>query len=202
MNTLFQSLCIVALSVVLSFSTTAAAKKYDVIEWVDLIPQADLDVLLNPPASINDIPHDLSMSIDSLDKLSDVIDKGIEQSQKVPTPEEQAYASALASTNVKAELANKDIRLPGFVVPVEYNDDQVITEFFLVPYFGACIHVPAPPPNQVVYVKYPKGLSLTALYDPFWIEGNLQTEIKQNDIATAAYEITADEIKPYEAYQK
>jgi hypothetical protein len=198
-NIMLQSLFIVLLSVLLSVNTMASAKKYDVIEWVDLIPQADLDALLNPPASITSIPHGFDST---LDQLSDAIDKGIEQSKKIPTPEEQAYSAALESTNVKNELANKNIRLPGFIVPVEYSDAQVITEFFLVPYFGACIHVPAPPPNQVVYVKYPKGLHLTALYDPFWIEGELKTEIKKNDIATAAYEVTADAIKPYEAYKQ
>ncbi len=138
----------------------------------------------------------------TLDQLTDSIDKGIGQSTATPSPEEQAYSAALQSTNVNADLNQKNVRLPGFIVPVEYNDDQVVTEFFLVPYFGACIHVPPPPPNQIIYVKYPKGLSLSALYDPFWIKGELQTEIIKNDIATSAYAISADDIKPYKAYNK
>jgi len=183
----------------------ASVKRYYAIEWVDLIPQKDLDILLNPPASIDAIPHGgaAGNSLDqSLDQLTDSIDQGITQSKAPPSPEEQAYSAALKSTNVNAQLNQKNIRLPGFIVPVEYNDEQVITEFFLVPYFGACIHVPPPPPNQIIYVKYPQGLTLSALYDPFWIKGELQTEIIKNDIATSAYAISAHEIKPYRAYSK
>jgi hypothetical protein len=184
--------------VLCSLSAPVSAKNYSAIEWIDLIPEADLTILLNPPASLNNIPHNLDNV--SLDDFSDLIEQKIEQSKKIPTPEEQAYAAALESTNIKSEMNQQDIRIPGFVVPVEYNDAQVITEFFLVPYFGACIHVPAPPPNQVIYVKYPQGLKVTALYDPFWIEGQLSTEIVQNDIATSAYTMTAQGIKPYEEY--
>jgi len=209
-------------------SLSVNAKEFTTIEWVDLIPPADLEILTNPPKSITDIPHgqdfpELSSefpSEDELDQLSNSISNaigdavnGVEgsglegnslegNSSPIPSPEEQAYAAALTSTNVNAEYDQKNIRLPGFVVPVEYNDDQVITEFFLVPYFGACIHVPPPPPNQIIYVKYPQGLELTALYDPFWIEGTMKTELIQNDIALSAYSIDASEIKPYEEYQK
>ncbi len=184
----------------LAASHMVSAKTYTSLEWTDLIPKSNLDALLNPPPSVTDTPHDLGG--DSLAALSNAIDLGIQSTQKVPTPQEQAYSQALVSTDIKTELDQTNIRLPGFIVPVEYNDDQVVTEFFLVPYFGACIHVPPPPPNQIIYVKYPKGLTLDALYDPFWIEGELKTELNQNNIATAAYALTADEIKPYKAYQQ
>ena len=199
-------------------SLSVSAKEVTTIEWVDLIPPADLEILTNPPKSITDIPHgqdfpELSSefpSEDELDQLSNSISNAIGDavnnaegnSSPIPSPEEQAYAAALKSTNVNAEYDQKSIRLSGFVVPVEYNDDQVITEFFLVPYFGACIHVPPPPPNQIIYVKYPQGLELTALYDPFWIEGTMKTQIIQNDIALSAYSIDASGIKPYEEYQQ
>lgn len=201
---------------VLSLPVNAA--KVTTIEWVDLIPPEDLEILSNPPQSILDIPHgqnfpELSSEFpteDELDQLSnsisaaigDAIEGAAEPMQSsVPTPEEQAYAAALKSTNVVDAFDQKNIRLPGFVVPVEYNDQQVITEFFLVPYFGACIHVPPPPPNQIIYVKYPQGLELTALYDPFWIEGTMKTELVENNIALSAYSIDASAIKPYEEYQ-
>lgn len=185
-------------------STQALAKNYSTVEWIDLIPQSDLDILLNPPASITNISHDFE-SI-SLGNLSDAIEKQLEQqmdlTEKVPTPEEQAYSAALQSTNIKDEYHQKNIRIPGFIVPLEFNDDQVITEFFLVPYFGACIHVPAPPPNQIIYVSYPQGLKIEALYDPFWIKGELATAIVANDIATSAYTMQADVVEPYEEYAR
>ncbi len=177
---------------------------YKTVEWVDLIPKADLDILLNPPESITSVPHNADLGANSLDMLTDSIDQAIGQAQKerVPTPEEQLYSAALESTNVKSEFNNTKIRLPGFVVPLEYNDDQVITEFFLVPYFGACIHVPPPPPNQIIHVKYPQGLTLSALYDPFWIEGTMKTELVQNSLATSAYALDASNIAPYEPYNQ
>lgn len=178
------------------FANENTQAQYEVLEWVDLIPKEDLDVLLDPPQSIVDIPHGFDLG--ALDQLSAGIDQAIAFTKKPPTPEEERYNAALKSTRVIPELSGKDIRLPGFIVPVEYNDDMVITEFFLVPYFGACIHVPPPPPNQIIYVKYPKGFELSALYDPFWIEGELLTQISENEIATSAYSINADIIKPYE----
>lgn len=182
----------------------AIAKQYPVIEWVDLIPQSDLDALLNPPAYINAIPHTGEPTLENFDQLSDSIEQsiGAAMGDRELTPEEQAYEDALISTKVNDSMNNKKVRIPGFVVPVEYSDKQVITEFFLVPYFGACIHVPPPPPNQIIYVKYPQGLTLSALYDPFWIEGQLHTQIVENSIALSAYTISAKGIKPYTEYEK
>ena len=127
-------------------SLSVHAKEVTTIEWVDLIPPADLEILSNPPKSITDIPHGQGFpelpsafpSENELDLLSNAITNAIGDAATsaaiatptVPSPEEQAYNAALNSTNVNAEFNKKRIRLPGFVVPVEYNDDQVITEFF------------------------------------------------------------------------
>ena len=184
----------------IEFSYASTGNIYT-IQWTELIPEADLEAILNPPESITSIvdgsPEDrLSGS------LADSIEQAIGASKAPLSPEEKKYYKALESTNIKAEYNNKHIRIPGFIVPVEYNDQQVITEFFLVPYFGACIHVPPPPPNQIIYVKYPKGLTLEALYDPFWVEGLLQTEITENELAISAYALSAKAIKPYKAYNE
>ncbi len=56
---------------------------------------------------------------------------------------------------VRNELNGSKVKIPGFVIPLE-GDDKAVTEFLLVPYFGACIHVPPPPPNQIIYVKFKK----------------------------------------------
>jgi hypothetical protein len=82
-------------------------------------------------------------------------------------------------------------------VPLEFDDEQTITQFFLVPYFGACIHMPPPPPNQLIYVSYPEGLKLEALYDPFWITGLLKTSLVENETAISAYAIDVNSIMPY-----
>ncbi len=82
------------------------------------------------------------------------------------------------------------VRLPGFIAPLEYTED-LITEFLLVPYFGACIHVPAPPANQTVLVKMSEGqgIKFEDAYYPFWVMGELTAESAMTNLAQAGYYI-------------
>ena len=64
-----------------------------------------------------------------------------------------------------------------------------------MPYPGACIHVPPPPPNQIVLVRYPKGIDLSDIYAPLWIEGTLRVEVSSNDLADSAYTIEAQTVE-------
>lgn len=173
--------------------TSAAAKKpaasYKTIEWTDLIPEDDLEALLAQP--------------DYLDEIEDgsEADQLPSQTQNSFAGEdEDRYHEALSSTRIIPEYDNQDVRIPGFIVPLEFDDDLTITQFFLVPYFGACIHLPAPPPNQVIYITFPEGVQMEALYDPFWITGTLRTSIVENDIAKAAYTMEATSITPYDDF--
>ncbi|MDP2228028.1 MAG: DUF3299 domain-containing protein [Moraxellaceae bacterium] len=92
---------------------------------------------------------------------------------------------------------NKSVRIPGYIVPIDYNAKGAIISFFLVPYFGACIHVPPPPPNQIIFVRYPKGFDTAALYEPFWISGTLKVETMQSEIAESLYTMQGLRIDPY-----
>jgi hypothetical protein len=108
------------------------------------------------------------------------------------------WRDALKSTKVRPEFNNKRIRIAGYIVPIEYDDNQVITEFFLVPYFGACIHVPPPPPNQLIYVKHPKGFQLPDLYTPFWVDGTVVIETQENELGLSAYSMRNVKLTRYE----
>lgn len=90
------------------------------------------------------------------------------------------------------------VRLPGFIAPLEYTDD-LITEFLLVPYFGACIHVPPPPVNQTVLVKTAKGqgIKIEDSYYPVWVMGKLAVEATTTQLAAAGYIIPEAIIAPY-----
>ena len=156
------------------------------IEWTDLIPEAELAILSKPPSYIDEI-EDGSLE----DKISGQIQNALDIATDDP------YQQALVSTNVIPEMNGKAVRIPGFVVPIEFDDDQVITQFFLVPFFGACIHYPPPPPNQIILVNYPKGLKFDVLYNPFWISGVLNTSITQNDLATSAYTMNMQYVEDY-----
>lgn len=99
---------------------------------------------------------------------------------------------------VVADLEGVLIKLPGYVVPLETDAKGQVTEFLLVPYFGACIHVPPPPSNQIVHVRYPQGVVQEALYQPFWVEGPLRVMQTRSDLAETGYAMQADRVYPYE----
>lgn len=164
------------------------ASTYKVVEFQELLPEADFRALMNPPKELADI-EDGSLE----DRIASAIGQTIEQSKAPQTD----YERALQSTTVRSEFNNQKIRIPGFIVPLEFDDKQVVTEFFLVPYFGACIHLPPPPPNQIILVKSEKGVYVESIYDAYWVEGTLTTELVSSELATSAYKMTADRIEMY-----
>ncbi|MGB1402372.1 MAG: DUF3299 domain-containing protein [Porticoccaceae bacterium] len=166
--------------------TERGKNQYKTVEWTDLIPQNELDILLNPPDYMDDIQDG---------SFEDQIDSQLRNTTALAT--EDRYQQALVSTNIRPEMDGKAIRIPGFIVPLEFNSEQTITEFFLVPYFGACLHMPPPAPNQIIYVKHPEGMQLNALYDPFWITGVLRASLVENDLAAAAYVVEMADYEPY-----
>jgi hypothetical protein len=89
------------------------------------------------------------------------------------------------------------VRIPGFIVPLDVAQDGTVSEFFLVPYFGACIHVPPPPANQIVYVTSPRGIALDSIYEAYWITGKLVLENKSTRLGAAAYSLSADQVEIY-----
>ncbi|MDN4501920.1 DUF3299 domain-containing protein [Alteromonadaceae bacterium BrNp21-10] len=95
------------------------------------------------------------------------------------------------------ELDGKLVKIPGFVVPLE-GENQLLTEFLLVPFFGACIHVPPPPANQIVYVTFDTAAEIPSMYDPIWIVGTLSTKEWKGDIATVGYRLSGIQVLPYE----
>lgn len=116
------------------------------------------------------------------------------RAQKILDELEAAWKEA----PVVESLDGKRVKLPGFVVPIE-GDGKKLTEFLLVPYYGACIHVPPPPANQTVYVKVPKGdAKIREAFDTVWVSGVLSTKSFDSDLATAGYQIEAEEVTAYE----
>jgi len=159
-------------------------REYASLEWIDLLPESDFEALMTPPSWLNDI--DEGSDADQFDSA-----------RLQGDPEGRRYLEALKSTGVVAEYDRKAVRLPGFVVPLEFDDRQRATEFFLVPWFGACLHLPPPPPNQILHVQYPRGLALGRLEEAFWVEGTLVTTIVNREVGTSAYALRADRVRPY-----
>ena len=107
-----------------------------------------------------------------------------------------AYREAVRSAPVVGELDGQQVRLPGFVVPLDFEGTET-SEFLLVPYFGACIHVPPPPSNQIVYVKTVASYPLKELFDPVWVTGEIRAEAHLNEVGDAGYTVQATIIEPY-----
>ena len=145
------------------------------LNWSDLIPPDA------PPEKVDPTPiHDLSQLANTL-------------SESGPAATQQSPAAPV----VKA-LNGQHIKLPGYIVPLDVTDEGRVTEFLLVPYFGACIHVPPPPSNQIVHVASELGVMLDALYQPFWVEGVVKVEHMSSELAEVGYQMEADKIYVYE----
>lgn len=106
-------------------------------------------------------------------------------------------AQQVLDFSVNKELDGQNVRLPGFIVPLDIGKDGLVSEFFLVPYFGACIHVPPPPPNQIVYVRMAKGIALDSIYDAYWITGRLKLQNKTTRLGAAAYHLAGEKVELY-----
>jgi hypothetical protein len=141
-------------------------------EWVDLIPKDDLDALLNPPDYIDEIAEN---------SAEDQLDSTFQNSDITDSISDDPYQQALVSTRVISAVHNVAIKIPAFIVP----------------FFGACIHLPPPPPNQTIFVNYPQGFTLESINEPYFISGVLKTSLVKNDKAIAAYSLDMHSFEKY-----
>ena len=97
------------------------------------------------------------------------------------------------------EFASQKVSIPGFIAPLEQLNG-LITEFLLVPYFGACIHMPPPPSNQTLYVKVAADYAIRNedSYEPIWVSGELTMDGKTTDIGSASFQIDNALISKYQ----
>ena len=79
------------------------------------------------------------------------------------------------------------IKIAGYFVPLEETDVGELDELLFVPYYGACIHVPPPPANQIIYAKLQKPMSETSMFDAYWLEGTLLAQPHDNELAEVGY---------------
>jgi hypothetical protein len=86
------------------------------------------------------------------------------------------------------------IKSPGFMVPLEDNMKQV-SQFLLVPSPQACIHVPPPPPNQMVLVNIKNGAKVE--YGPIWVHGKLNIKTVRTQYGDVSFELEGLYVEPY-----
>ncbi|PLX73157.1 MAG: DUF3299 domain-containing protein [Azoarcus sp.] len=152
----------------------AGAGRFREISWDDLIP-ADW----NPEKFFLDL---------NLNDLQDNDPRAAEVMQKIR--EEWDRAPLVQRFN------GERIRIPGFIVPLE-TDGKTIREFLLVPYFGACVHVPPPPANQLIHVMPDKPVSAKLDMLPVWVSGVLNVARFESDLGNAGYLLRAITVEEY-----
>lgn len=181
-----MNLPVLLLSTLLSLTSAAAAADDEIRVNGEPAPLIDWDSLM---------PEDYTLSLEqlydnpALDRLDDYSD----QAQRLFDELMQSLASAPVVTAMDGRM----ISVAGFVVPLEGAGDRV-DRFFLVPYFGACIHVPPPPSNQIIDVHFEPGTRVDSLYDAVLVSGRLTTEVFSHELATAGYRLEAYRIQPYQ----
>jgi hypothetical protein len=106
------------------------------------------------------------------------------------------YTNGKATDTLK-KLEGKLVRIPGFVVPLDDFQEEG-AEFLLVPYYGACVHTPPPPPNQIVMVGMSgrKAVKLN-LFDAVWMSGRLKIASVESPYGTVGYQLEGMKVEPY-----
>ena len=202
---LMALVAVAAAALVANASPTRAAND---IEWTDLVPKGE--PIVDPLAKLNqDQRFDLEMilwarSLSAAERELEPNRPGVEDAQKY----EQNFAKAGIDINqllndykafeekikarqklVNHDLAGTDVRIAGYLLPLEFSETGE-KDFLLVPYVGACVHVPPPPPNQIVFVRLAEKFLVKDLFTPVWIEGPLKT--KQSSKALTLIDGTRD----------
>jgi hypothetical protein len=160
------------------------ANETRVLDWVELIPGGELyyQQLEATSGGVDDFWEEDDWESDAWG------DETFEEQAETP-----AYPSGVVD-----ELDGVQVKIPGFIVPLELENEGKIKEFLLVPYFGACIHYPPPPPNQIVYVIMDEPFELESTWAPVWAKGELKTEFRGSELGSAGYTMLAKEIEEYE----
>jgi hypothetical protein len=152
----------------------ARSGDFRLTKWEDLVPKD-----WNPMKDLQDL---------NLGMLSDGDPRAIEALNRL----RRAWDTAPPERS----MDNQRIRIAGFVVPLEFNNDR-LREFLLVPYFGACIHVPPPPANQIIHVTTAKPLQGVRAMETLWVSGRLHASSSNTSMGTSGYRMEAEVIEPY-----
>jgi len=148
--------------------------RYREVKWDELISPS-----WNPEAIIKSL--NLGMMLDSDPRANAALEKLRQEWDNAPG---------------NPALNGAEVRIPGFVVPLE-REGNALREFLLVPYFGACIHVPPPPANQIVHVVSAKPIPGTATMDAVWVSGKLGLFPSKTLMGNASYRLQAAAVEPY-----
>lgn len=157
-------------ALLLCWGTPVMAAAPRVLEWEDLIPDG-----WDPNSVFEEYTADefASMPDQEYARLRDEAQKLLD-----------------AAPTVDA-LDGERVKIPGFMLPLDFENTQ-IREFLLVPYFGACIHTPPPPANQIIHGVLDHQFATNELFEPVWISGRLKIQRATSSLGESGFAQTLD----------
>lgn len=167
-------LSVLVLAAFLQGVTVAAEPtQYKELQWDALVPKG-----WDPAKAFRD--QNIGLIDDSDPKMQDMLKAMQAEWDNAPT---------------NSQLDGTAVKLPGYLVPLDSAKGD-LREFLLVPYFGACIHTPPPPANQILHVRPKQGAKFRAM-DTVWVTGKLQTVRNDSMMGVSGYQVTADSVTKY-----
>lgn len=100
------------------------------------------------------------------------------------------------ATKLNPALDGAYIKMPGFIIPIDLSTAGV-SSFVLVPYMGACLHTPPPPPNQLVFVTTDTPWPSDNLWDAVWVTGQMRHGLQTTEVADTGYVLGAEKMDVY-----
>jgi ABC-type nickel/cobalt efflux system permease component RcnA len=212
--------------VLLLVSSPAYADSSREIAWEDLMPQKPIEID-DPFAELSRehlmqvaqvarirrllesdrIPADGQSAKDEKRYTAELSSQGIDVDWLLSQRERVTRERMQRSEQVDEELSGSRIRIPGYILALASDSDRRITEFLLVPWVGACIHTPPPPPNQMIHVSVPGGTEPRGQFSPVWIEGTIELKPASHNLflvdgsmqVRVAYTMVTNAISEYSA---
>ena len=186
------------------------------LDWQDLRPEP-----ISSQVTLPEITYQQKQTLQQIFTLSQYNDS--ESANKIAALKEKLKSEGLdadelfklrqqyiesqqrAAQTVTTHYDGQRVRIPGFLVPIEFSAPLVATEFLLVPTAGACIHMPPPPANQIVRVSYPQGYQVETVQYPVWVEGVISSKLETSSVylvdgdtdLTMGYNLTASMVVNY-----
>jgi len=216
---MIMRILVLVATISICFSTTVCvAEEVADITWETLVPE--LPVHNDPLAGLSAEELDqiewiiyLRMSLPEektpeYEEFYNEVDQALPKLAKAGIDVDEIIADRkYRSSALNSELDGKLVRLPGYLLPLDLSGNAV-TDFLVVPYVGACIHVPPPPPNQIVYAlsETPVPYELDRLFVPVSVIGRIKTKALSKELflidgssdIDIGYHMTVDKIETYE----
>ena len=214
-------LAFVVLGVIAAGAATAAAAQVKELQWQDLVGTYEFEDPFESLTSEQILDFGTYVRVTVLKETDPaMVNQNMEdearkaRSRLEASGLDVAYLISIASeikekrmkkaSAVVPELDGQQVKLPGYLLPLEF-EEKTVTEFLLVPWVGACIHTPPPPPNQIVFVAMDKGYANTEQFAPVWVWGEMRVKNTQKELflvdgqagIDTGYTLIADKVTPY-----